>query len=96
MLLSGIRASQGHAGGLIDGEGELAVPLPDDGGPGFCAFARDFDGDGLDELMLWDHDRIWIYHTDAEPPAGPRYRPLRPPLWNTSNFQSYWSHPRWE
>jgi len=96
MLFSGIRPAQGTPGGLMDGDGELVVPLPDDGGPGFCALAHDFDGDGLDELMLWDYDRIWIYHTDAEPPAGPRYRPVRPPLWNMSNFQSYWSRPRWE
>lgn len=96
MLWSGIRPAQGAAGGLIDGAGELVVPLGDDGGPGFCALAHDFDGDGLDELMLWDYERIWIYHTDADPPAGPTYRPIRPPLYNMSNFQSYWSRPRWE
>jgi len=96
MLFSGIRPAQGHAGGLIDGEGELVVPLGDDGGPGMCAFAYDFDGDGLDELMLWDHERIWIYHTDSASPPGATYRPLRPPLYNMSNFQSYWSRPRWE
>lgn len=95
MLLSGIRPSQGYAGGLIDGEGDLVVPLPDDGGPGFCAFAYDFDGDGLDELMLWDHDRIWIYKTDRDSASGGKYRPVRPPLYNMSNFQSYWSQPRW-
>jgi len=96
MLLSGIRPSQGAAGGLIDGDGDLVVPLPDDGGPGFAAFACDLDGDGLDELMLWDYERIWIYHADADPPAGRTYRPVRPPLWNSSNFQSYWSRPRWQ
>jgi hypothetical protein len=99
MLLSGIRPSQGFAGGLVDGDGELVVPLPDDGGPGLCAFAHDFDADGLDELTLWDRDRIWIYHCDREPAPradGKRYRPARPPLWNMSNFQSYWSRPRWE
>ena len=95
MLLSGIRPSQGFAGGLLDGHGDLVVPLPDDGGPGFCALACDFDGDGLDELMLWDYGRIWLYHTDRDPPTGPAYRPLRPPLYNMSNFQSYGSVPRW-
>ena len=96
MLLSGIRPSQGYSGGLIDGHGDMVVPLPDDGGPGFSAFAHDFDGDGLDELMLWDHDRIWIYKSDRDPPSGPRYRPVRPPLYNMSNFQCYWSRPKWE
>ncbi len=96
VFLSAIRPAQGCAGGLIDGQGELVVPMPDDGGPGFCAFAYDFDGDGLDELMTWDYERIWIYHADAEPPSGRTYRPVRPPLYNMSNFQSYWSWPRWE
>ena len=96
MLWSGIRPAQGAPGGLLDGDGELVVPLADDGGPGFCAFACDLDGDGLDELMLWDYERIWIYHTDRDAPPGRRYRPVRPPLYNMSNFQAYWSRPRWE
>jgi hypothetical protein len=91
MLLSGIRPAQGCAGGLIDGDGELVAPLPDDGGPGLVALAQDFDGDGLDELMLWDHDRIWIYHSDAEVDRSKLLRRERPPLYNMSNFQSYWS-----
>jgi hypothetical protein len=93
MLLSGIRPSSGYAGGLIDGDGELVAPLPDDGGPGLCALAQDFDGDGLDELMLWDHDRIWIYHSDADADRSKLLRRERPPLYNMSNFQSYWSRP---
>ena len=59
------------------------------------ALAQDFDHDGLDELMLWDHDRIWIYHSDADI-GGDRAKLLRrerPPLYNMSNFQSYWSRP---
>lgn len=96
MFYSGVRPSQGHAGGLIDGEGDLVVPMPDDGGPGMCALAYDFDGDGLDELMVWDHYRICLYHTDQDAPTGPAYRPMRPPLYNMSNFQSYWSRPHWD
>ncbi|HHN46617.1 MAG TPA: hypothetical protein ENN09_04170, partial [Planctomycetes bacterium] len=81
MLLTGLRPAQGYEGGLMDGFGELVVPLPDDGGPGFCAFAYDFDADGLDELMLWDYERIWIYHSDKDAPSGGKYRPKRPPLY---------------
>ena len=46
--------------------------------------------------MLWDHDRIWVYRNDRDPPPGPRYRPIRPPLYNMSNFQCYWSWPKWQ
>ena len=96
MLLSGIRPSQGYAGGLIDGAGDLVAPLPDDGGPGLCALAQDFDNDGLDELMLWDHDRIWIYHSDWKGKRSKLLQRDRPPLYNMSNFQSYWSRKKQE
>ena len=91
MLYSGIRKSSGHEGGLIDGYGDLVAELPDDGGAGLCAFAHDFDGDGLDEIMLWDHDQINIYHSDAEVDNAKLLQRERPPLYNMSNFQSYWS-----
>ena len=95
MILTPLRPSQGFQGGLMDGEGDLVVPMPDDGGPGMCMFAHDFDDDGLDELLVWDHDAIALYRSGAKLKAGPSYRPQRPPLYNWSNFQSYWSRPRW-
>jgi len=93
MFLSAIRPAQGHQGGLLNGQGELVVPLPDDGGPGLCAFACDLDRDGLDELLTWDHERLWIYHSNAG--CGRLAAPgrTRPPLYNMSNFQSYYSLP---
>lgn len=93
MLLTGMRPAQGYAGGLVDGDCELVAALPDDGGPGLCALAQDFDGDGLDELMLWDHERIWLYHSNAEADPARLMKRERPPLYNMSNFQSYWSRP---
>jgi rhamnogalacturonan endolyase len=95
MILTGLRPSQGFEGGLIDGDGDLVVRLPDDGGPGMCLFAHDFDGDGLDELLAWDHQAMVLYRSEAAPPGPPFYRPIRPPLYNWSNFQCYWSRPRW-
>lgn len=93
MLLSGIRPAQGYQGGLIDGHGDMVSPLPDDGGPGLCAMAQDFDGDGLDELMLWDHERLWLYHSNCTADRGALMNRVRPPLYNMSNFQSYYSLP---
>lgn len=93
MFLSALRPAQGHQGGLLNGQGDLVVPLPDDGGPGLCAFAHDLDGDGLDELLTWDHERMWIYHSDAGRSQASLPRRTRPPLYNMSNFQSYYSLP---
>jgi len=93
MFLSAIRPAQGQQGGLINGQGDLVVPLPDDGGPGLCAFAWDLDGDGLDELITWDHERMWIYHSNANCGESALLRRTRPPLYNMSNFQSYYSLP---
>jgi hypothetical protein len=94
MVLTGLRPEDGFAGGLIDGHGDLVVPMPDDGGPGMCVFAHDFDGDGLDELLCWDHGSMALYHAGAKPRAkSRRYRPVRPALYNWSNFQCYWSRP---
>ncbi len=93
MFLSGIRPLQGYQGGLIDGNGDMVSPLPDDGGPGMCALAHDLDNDGLDELILWDYERIWIYHSDTEPDQDKMLKRKRPPLYNMSNFQAYWSLP---
>ncbi len=94
ILYSGIRPAQGDQGGLLDGQGDLVVTLPDDGGPGLCVLAQDMDGDGLDELLLWDHDRMWIYHSDAEVDQDRLLKRERPPLYNSSNFQAYWSRPK--
>ncbi|MCY3019000.1 MAG: hypothetical protein NTW87_08230 [Planctomycetota bacterium] len=93
MFLSAIRPAQGHQGGLINGQGDLVVPLPDDGGPGLCAFAYDLDRDGLDELITWDHERMWIYHSNADCDPSRLPKRTRPPLYNMSNFQSYYSLP---
>jgi hypothetical protein len=94
MLLSGLRPAGGYEGGLLDGYGDMVAPFPDDGGPGLCAFAHDFDGDGLDEIMLWDHDRICLYHSDKKPRKNKLLKRVRPPLYNMSNFQSYYSLPK--
>ena len=80
MFLSAVRPLQGYAGGLVDATGDLVVPLPNDGGPGLCAWAVDLDGDGLDELITWDHDRVWIYHSDATPAPGRLSRRHAPPI----------------
>jgi rhamnogalacturonan endolyase len=83
-------------GGLLDSQGHRAIMFPDDGHPTYCCTALDLTGDWRDEVLTWDTESIWIYRVDAPPPEGPRYRPIRPPLWNESNYMAHVSVPRWE
>ncbi len=83
-------------GGLIDGVGHRAVMFPDDGHPCYCCTALDLTGDGRDELVTWDTESIWIYRADAPLPSGKRYRPVRPPHYNESNYMAQVSLPHWE
>jgi rhamnogalacturonan endolyase len=79
-------------GGLINGHGQRAVIFPDDGHPVLCCDARDIDGDGIDEILTWDYDGIWIYKADP-PPDGPSGCPLRNPFANDSNYRGQYSFP---
>ncbi len=79
-------------GGLINGRGERAVMFPDDGHPVLCCDARDIDGDGIDEILTWDYDAIWIYKADP-PPETPLEYPLRNPFSNDSNYRGQYSLP---
>jgi hypothetical protein len=89
MLLS----THPRQGGLIDGHGRRAVVFPDDGHPVLCSDARDLDGDGLDEILTWDHEAIWIYKADAVPGRGPQNYPRRNPWYNDSNYRAQISLP---
>jgi rhamnogalacturonan endolyase len=83
-------------GGLLDAEGHRVVMFPDDGHPCYCCTALDLTGDGRDGLLTWDTESIWVYRADAPLPEGPRYRPIRTPLWNESNYMARVSLPHWE
>ena len=81
-------------GGLIDGRGDRLVMFPDDGHPVLCSDARDLDGDGLDEVLTWDSDAIWIYKADRVPGREPRNYPKRNPWYNDSNYRAQISLPK--
>ena len=78
-------------GGLIDGFGRRVVMFPDDGHPVLCSDVKDIDGDGVDEILCWDYDSIWIYKPDRDP--SPRPYPERNPFYNDSNYRGQWSKP---
>lgn len=83
-------------GGLLDGWGRVVVTLPDDGHPDTCCEALNLTGDPRDELMVWDHQRLFIYSQDR-PFRGERiYRPRRRPHHNLSNYRGESSFSHWQ
>lgn len=81
-------------GGLIDGYGRRVVMFPDDGHPVLCSDVKDVDGDGVDEVLTWDYQSMWIYKPDPEPDSSPDAYPLRNPFCNDSNYRGQYSLPR--
>lgn len=85
-------------GGLIDGEGDVVVPFPDDGHPVLAAEVIDLYGDGRDEIVLWDQHSLWIYTQDREAEKDERgiYKPHKYPHYNSSNYRGEYCFPHWE
>ena len=94
--------SDAAKGGLYNGEFRRVVPLPGKGRPTLCCEVRDVLGLGVDQIIVWDHDRLQVYapdrlpSTDGQAPGiTRRYNPDRPHV-NQSNYMAYYSLPRWE
>ena len=81
-------------GGMIDGHGRRVVMFPDDGHPVLCSDVKDIDGDGLDEVLTWDYESLWIYKPDPAPDKPPEAYPVRNPFYNDSNYRGQFSFPR--
>jgi len=82
-------------GGLFDGWGLKVVEFPDDGHPDMCNAVLDITGDCRDEIVVWDHNEIWVYTQDDNPKQGKLYKPQRNALYNYSNYQATVSLPGW-
>lgn len=84
-----LSAAPDETGGLYDGMGEQVVGFPDDGHPTLCYDAVDLDNDGIDELICWDHENVWIYECEKKPDPSSVVIPTRlPPLHNLSNYRA--------
>lgn len=59
-------------GGLLDGELDTVVDFPDDGHPTLATEVVDIDQDGVDEILTFDLDSLWIYKAE-EFKTGPVY-----------------------
>lgn len=82
-------------GGVWNAHFDLVVPFPNDDRPGKYMEVRDVLGWGVDQLVVWDEDRLHVYGPKDRPRQGRRaYRPIRPRT-NLSNYQVNYSLPHW-
>ena len=51
----------GYDGGLLDMDLDLVVKFPSDGHPEISCEVYDIDGDGIDEILCWNLEDLWIY-----------------------------------
>lgn len=58
LFLSNASATEG---GLYDSELDLVVKFPSDARPTLCCEVFDLDNDGIDEILCWDENSMWIY-----------------------------------
>jgi len=83
-------------GGIYDGYGRKILDFLPDGHPDMCNAVLDITGDCRDEIVVWDHFKIWVYTQDDNPKKGKLYRPIRNSLSNYSNYQASVSMPGWK
>lgn len=82
-------------GGLFDGWGRAVVTFPNDGHPDLCSAVINLTSDCRDEIVTWNPQEIWIYTQNDAPKDGRLYKPVRSPLYNSSNYQASVSVPGW-
>lgn len=54
----------GDDGGLMDGTLDKVVLFPKDGHPTLCCEVYDIDDDGIDEILCWNQNEMWIYKAE--------------------------------
>ncbi len=58
--------------GLMDSDLDIVVEFPDDGHPTLCSEVLDIDDDGVDEIICWDQNKMYIYKA-KEYKSGNKY-----------------------
>jgi rhamnogalacturonan endolyase len=81
-------------GGLIDGSGRRVVVFPEDGHPDLCSEVLDVTGDGRDEILLWDAQRMYIYTQDRPAAVEKVQVPDKYPHMNASNYRGEFNYPK--
>ena len=90
-----ITSADSIKGGMVDRAGQLAVIFPSDGHPATCYMVQDLTGDTRDEVLVWDHNELWIYTQADNPRMGNTYAPQRISLHNHSMYNMNRSLPGW-
>jgi len=81
--------------GVYDGWGRQVLKFPADAHPDMCYDVLDLTGDCRDEIVVWNHEAMWVYTQADNPRSGKLYKPKRNPLYNHSNYQTTVSLPGW-
>ena len=79
-------------GGLFDAKLDCVVGFPDDGHPTLASEAFDVDSDGVDEILTWDMNSLWIYKAKHVKPKKIDYR--RYPENSFSNYRGEFLLPK--
>lgn len=84
-------------GGLMDGNGDVVVRLPDDGHPVLSCEVLDVTGDNREEILCWDRKSLWVYTQDRplEPQEKGTYTPEKYAVYNASDYRGEYSFPHW-
>lgn len=72
-------------GGILDCELDSVIEFEDDMHPSVCIDAYDIDSDGIDEILVWDKDMMYIYKTSKILSNKKKY--LRYPDSGFSNYR---------
>lgn len=64
----------GTDGGLLDGDLDMVVKFPLDNHPNISCEVYDIDGDGIDEILCWDLENMYIYKAKEYKKPNKKYK----------------------
>ena len=82
-------------GGLWDENFDLVVPFPDNNRPGKYMEIQDVLGLGVDQVVVWDEEKLHVYAPNSVKKSKKKYAPVRQHP-NSSNYQVNYSLPEWK
>lgn len=84
-------------GGLMDGEGDIVVPFPDDGHPTLSSEVLKWGDDPREKIVVWDRKKLVVYAQDKPLEKSDKvYKPEKYKEYNASNYRGEFSFPYWE